>query len=142
MDNLFVIFCICIAATVISVQAWIHASGYYVTLAERNASLDNHFQHLIKWKLSKTMLYSAPIPEKGTKAMDQKAKIGSKPPSCGSKCNLCRPCVRVKITLPPSRGSAVESNKQRYENTITNLEQQSPYYTLVWKCRCKGEDCP
>ncbi|XP_057807140.1 EPIDERMAL PATTERNING FACTOR-like protein 1 [Salvia miltiorrhiza] len=60
---------------------------------------------------------------------EEKARLGSTPPSCQNRCNLCHPCMAVQVptTPSPSRGR-LESDQNRYSN----------YKPLGWKCRCQG----
>ncbi|KAI4295766.1 hypothetical protein L6164_035776 [Bauhinia variegata] len=50
----------------------------------------------------------------------QKAMRGSFPATCHSKCNQCRPCVPVEVSI----------------RTIEVEEYH--YYPMVWKCMCRS----
>ncbi|KAL1317083.1 hypothetical protein AAHE18_15G111100 [Arachis hypogaea] len=58
----------------------------------------------------------APAP--GSVVGGAKPRWGSIPATCHSKCNQCRPCVRVEVSI----------------KTLTM--QQNEYYPIAWKCMC------
>ncbi|KAB1208372.1 EPIDERMAL PATTERNING FACTOR-like protein 4 [Morella rubra] len=58
-----------------------------------------------------------PKPSKGRN--DGKTMRGSFPAKCHSKCNQCRPCMPVEVSV---RAMALENNE---------------YYPQVWKCMCR-----
>lgn len=68
-------------------------------------------------------------------------KIGSRPPSCGSKCKGCLPCKPVKVTVPAEKGEHKVISATDQSRPIRNVELDDlPYYNQVWRCRCKGND--
>lgn len=62
--------------------------------------------------------------------------IGSRPPSCKGKCKGCVPCSPAEVTVPPAqRGSPFTRGRFTHPSS-----SQSPYYSVAWRCRCKGRD--
>ncbi|KAK7308110.1 hypothetical protein VNO77_41706 [Canavalia gladiata] len=49
-----------------------------------------------------------------------KPSLGSFPATCHSKCNQCRPCVPVEVSIR------------------TMEEEQNQYYPIAWKCMCQS----
>ncbi|KAI5084795.1 hypothetical protein GOP47_0000964 [Adiantum capillus-veneris] len=47
--------------------------------------------------------------------------VGSRPPSCLSKCGTCKPCTPVRIPVPPGTPTISE------------------YYPEAWRCKCGGK---
>ncbi|GAB2274250.1 hypothetical protein Dimus_009015 [Dionaea muscipula] len=45
-------------------------------------------------------------------------RLGSRPPSCSTKCGKCKPCKPVHVTVPPG-------------NPVT-----AEYYPEAWRCKC------
>ena len=57
-------------------------------------------------------------PDRGRK---EKPIKGSYPATCHLKCNECRPCVPIQVSV---RTMTVEENQ---------------YYPMVWKCMCQSK---
>lgn len=47
--------------------------------------------------------------------------VGSKPPSCVSKCKSCTPCTPVRVPVQPGTPNTSE------------------YYPEAWRCKCGGK---
>ncbi|CAA0831838.1 EPIDERMAL PATTERNING FACTOR-like protein 1 [Striga hermonthica] len=73
-------------------------------------------------------------------ASEEKARLGSTPPSCHNKCNQCHPCAAVQVPAQPSR-SRVDpgSAQEKYPDPSTG-NRYSNYKPLGWKCTCNGHD--
>ncbi|RDX99026.1 EPIDERMAL PATTERNING FACTOR-like protein 8, partial [Mucuna pruriens] len=54
-------------------------------------------------------------PHEGRKA---NPRLGSFPATCQTKCNQCKPCVPVEVTIR------------------TMAEEENQYYPIAWKCMC------
>lgn len=84
-------------------------------------------------------------------AISISAKIGSRPPACGkAKCKGCSPCAPVQVTVPPAQhtlpeGAAANSATHAgggggdFHSSALSYHLESPYYSVAWKCRCKGQ---
>ncbi|PIN12917.1 hypothetical protein CDL12_14465 [Handroanthus impetiginosus] len=69
--------------------------------------------------------------------VEEKARLGSMPPSCYNKCNQCQPCTAEQVPTLPSHhrfepGSVEEKRYDSARNRYSN------YKPLGWKCRCGG----
>lgn len=62
------------------------------------------------------------------------SKIGSRPPSCKAKCKGCLPCTPVQVTVPPA-----QHTRGPFHTSSLVYHLESPYYSVAWKCRCKGK---
>ncbi|KAI3462081.1 hypothetical protein Pfo_018744 [Paulownia fortunei] len=66
--------------------------------------------------------------------VEEKARLGSTPPSCHNKCNQCHPCMAVQVPTMP----------RHHQETPLHYSDSSPgntysnYKPLGWKCRCGG----
>ncbi|KAI3665086.1 hypothetical protein L6452_43704 [Arctium lappa] len=74
---------------------------------------------------------------------EEKTRLGSTPPSCHNKCNLCHPCMAVQVpTLPgvrqPRTTAAMEYYGRRTTPSSSGNNRYSNYKPLGWKCRCGG----
>ncbi|XP_024973490.1 EPIDERMAL PATTERNING FACTOR-like protein 1 isoform X2 [Cynara cardunculus var. scolymus] len=73
---------------------------------------------------------------------EEKTRLGSTPPSCHNKCNLCHPCMAVQVPTvpgvrPPGTAAAMEYyDRQPTPSSLGN--RYSNYKPLGWKCRCGG----
>ncbi|KAL2551368.1 EPIDERMAL PATTERNING FACTOR-like protein 1 [Forsythia ovata] len=68
---------------------------------------------------------------------EEKARLGSTPPSCHNKCNQCHPCMAVQVPpLPPSHNRVQPSQTEATPSAGSN--RYSNYKPLGWKCRCNG----
>ncbi|TKY71242.1 EPIDERMAL PATTERNING FACTOR protein 8 [Spatholobus suberectus] len=56
-------------------------------------------------------------PHEGRKA---NPRLGSFPATCQTKCNRCKPCVPVEVTIR------------------TMAEEKNQYYPIAWKCMCQS----
>ncbi|KAH7372781.1 hypothetical protein KP509_17G020700 [Ceratopteris richardii] len=52
---------------------------------------------------------------------DGSSAVGSKPPTCASKCKGCKPCTPVRVSVPPGNPTLSE------------------YYPEAWRCKCHGK---
>ncbi|OWM65642.1 EPIDERMAL PATTERNING FACTOR-like protein 1 [Punica granatum] len=81
-------------------------------------------------------------------AMEEKARLGSTPPSCYNKCNGCHPCLAVQVpSLPISLRSKRPPGSRRHHSPVAPTEFLNPslesgrysnYKPLGWKCRCRN----
>ncbi|KAL8218813.1 hypothetical protein R6Q57_022186 [Mikania cordata] len=71
---------------------------------------------------------------------EEKTRLGSTPPSCHNKCNLCHPCMAVQVPTFPGH-NRVKSGKHQV-NPVDYYDEpgnmHSNYKPLGWKCRCGG----
>ncbi|KAI5074782.1 hypothetical protein GOP47_0010743 [Adiantum capillus-veneris] len=67
-------------------------------------------------------------------------KIGSRPPSCKGKCKGCVPCSPVEVTVPPAQHRSSSFTRGPFPNGAFYHLDESPYYSVAWRCRCKGKD--
>ncbi|KAJ6737221.1 EPIDERMAL PATTERNING FACTOR-LIKE PROTEIN 1 [Salix viminalis] len=80
-------------------------------------------------------------PHKGI-AFEEKARLGSTPPSCYSKCNGCHPCIAVQVPTLPSQnepfqmGSAKTRSIDKLFDSYPAGNRYPDYRPLGWKCRC------
>nr|TKR74199.1 EPIDERMAL PATTERNING FACTOR-like protein 1 [Populus alba] len=84
-----------------------------------------------------------PIASHEGAAFEEKARLGSTPPSCHNKCNGCHPCMAVQVpTLPnPNRPAQPVSTKNSiidpfFDPYPAGNNRYSNYKPLGWKCRC------
>ncbi|KAE9616251.1 hypothetical protein Lal_00017605 [Lupinus albus] len=62
----------------------------------------------------------APAPSPAYEGRKAKAiRVGSLPVTCHSKCNECRPCVPVEVSI-----------------RTMELEEENQYYPIAWRCMC------
>ncbi|GFP85647.1 epidermal patterning factor-like protein 1 [Phtheirospermum japonicum] len=66
---------------------------------------------------------------------EEKARLGSTPPSCHNKCNQCHPCSAVQVPAQPSRRNA-DPDSAHSDPSAGN--RYSNYKPLGWKCDCDG----
>lgn len=66
-------------------------------------------------------------------------KIGSRPPLCKAKCKGCLPCTAVQVTVPPAQHNS-RFTRGPFHTSSLSYHLESPYYSVAWKCRCKGKD--
>lgn len=87
------------------------------------------------WQVNEGTVDGA-IKKRGLKGLKVAAasKIGSTPPSCKGKCAGCLPCAPVEVTVPPAQHQSAS-----YSSSFS-YHLESPYYSVAWKCRCKGKD--
>ncbi|KAK1415881.1 hypothetical protein QVD17_31669 [Tagetes erecta] len=73
---------------------------------------------------------------------EEKTRLGSTPPSCHNKCNLCHPCMAVQVpTLPGHNRVKPGGNRVKpmdYYDEPPSGNMHSNYKPLGWKCRCGG----
>ncbi|XP_066323706.1 EPIDERMAL PATTERNING FACTOR-like protein 3 [Miscanthus floridulus] len=75
-------------------------------------------------KATKTRQLLPPHPAQGRRRLgggagaEEKARLGSRPPSCRGKCNECSPCAAVQV---PALATTTLSN----------------YKPMGWKCQCR-----
>ncbi|KAG6773524.1 hypothetical protein POTOM_020806 [Populus tomentosa] len=81
-------------------------------------------------------------PHKGI-AFEGKARLGSTPPSCHSKCNGCHPCIAVQVPALPSQNQPVQEGSAKRTRSVDEFFDSYPagnrfpdYRPLGWKCRC------
>lgn len=76
--------------------------------------------------------------------VEDKARLGSTPPSCHNRCNGCHPCMPTQVpTLPTrSRFTRVDPFSGGFvrppSSLTTVLDQYSNYKPMGWKCHCNG----
>ncbi|CAA7027175.1 unnamed protein product [Microthlaspi erraticum] len=76
--------------------------------------------------------------------VEDKARLGSRPPSCHNRCNGCHPCMPAQVpTLPTrSRFTRVDPFSGGFvrppSSLTTVLDQYSNYKPMGWKCHCNG----
>ncbi|MFS8015135.1 putative EPIDERMAL PATTERNING FACTOR-like protein [Helianthus anomalus] len=76
---------------------------------------------------------------------EEKTRLGSTPPSCHNKCNLCHPCMAVQVPTMPGH-NRVKPGQDRvkpvdyYDQPPSggSNNRYSNYKPLGWKCRCGG----
>ncbi|URD91215.1 hypothetical protein MUK42_26685 [Musa troglodytarum] len=79
---------------------------------------------------SLTFLSSSPaglassVSSRGSMLLKRKV-LGSRPPSCMSKCSSCSPCMATLVAFPRERSFSALRH-----------EEDDGYYLLAWKCRC------
>ncbi|KAL7131580.1 hypothetical protein ABFS83_12G012900 [Erythranthe nasuta] len=66
--------------------------------------------------------------------VDEKARMGSMPPSCHNKCNNCHPCTAAEEPTLPGNHRVDPSS---FQETPAG-KMYSNYKPLGWKCRCGG----
>ncbi|KAK4754174.1 hypothetical protein SAY87_002278 [Trapa incisa] len=73
-------------------------------------------------------------------AMEEKARLGSTPPSCYNKCNGCHPCQAVQVPTGPiiSHRSISTDGKDSLHQFQPEGDGYSNYKPLGWKCRCRN----
>ncbi|KAJ0233945.1 EPIDERMAL PATTERNING FACTOR-like protein 1 [Hirschfeldia incana] len=73
--------------------------------------------------------------------VEDKARLGSRPPTCHSRCNGCHPCMPTQVPSLPGR-SRVEPFTGSFvrppSSLTTVLGQYSNYKPMDWKCHCNG----
>ncbi|KAK9063557.1 hypothetical protein SSX86_017427 [Deinandra increscens subsp. villosa] len=73
---------------------------------------------------------------------DEKTRLGSTPPSCHNRCNLCHPCMAVQVPTLPGRNRVKPGEgrvkKRDYYDEPPSGNMHSNYKPLGWKCRCGG----
>ncbi|CAH8281937.1 unnamed protein product [Eruca vesicaria subsp. sativa] len=76
--------------------------------------------------------------------VENKARLGSTPPSCHNSCNGCHPCMPAQVPTLPSRSrfSRVDPFSGGFvrppSSLTTVLDQYSNYKPMGWKCHCNG----
>jgi hypothetical protein len=89
---------------------------------QHQESLQQHRRHILMGFLSgQVMKLSATV------------QIGSHPPSCQNKCNMCNPCDAVQMPTPQGHQSLAHSlphGGAQFETQQTNYNPES------WKCKC------
>jgi hypothetical protein len=71
--------------------------------------------------------------------VEDKSRLGSRPPSCHNRCSACNPCTPVQVTTVPGTGSG--SAPRVTDDTVVTAgfsSRYSNYKPLGWKCRCAG----
>ncbi|KAK4772314.1 hypothetical protein SAY86_014089 [Trapa natans] len=80
-------------------------------------------------------------------AMEEKARLGSTPPSCYNKCNGCHPCKAVQVPAAPfslhgkgsiSHRSVSTEPEDSLDPFRTEGDGYSNYKPLGWKCCCRN----
>ncbi|WOL19942.1 hypothetical protein Cni_G28744 [Canna indica] len=66
---------------------------------------------------------------------EDKFRLGSTPPSCHNRCNLCNPCMAVQVPTLPRSEKATTTTFPVVVSSYGN--QYSNYKPLGWKCRCR-----
>ncbi|BAT90602.1 hypothetical protein VIGAN_06186900 [Vigna angularis var. angularis] len=61
--------------------------------------------------------------------------IGSRPPTCFSKCEKCTPCTPIIVPLPPVPTHIDSASKQ--SDIASQLSSHAK--PEVWKCTCGGK---
>ncbi|KAL1568061.1 EPIDERMAL PATTERNING FACTOR-like protein 1 [Salvia divinorum] len=77
-----------------------------------------------------------PPSSSGNFVAEEKARLGSTPPSCQNRCNMCHPCMAVQVPTTPSRGRVYPGRIGG--DSFTDENRYSNYKPLGWKCRCEG----
>ncbi|XP_010453059.1 PREDICTED: EPIDERMAL PATTERNING FACTOR-like protein 1 [Camelina sativa] len=77
--------------------------------------------------------------------IEDKARLGSTPPSCHNRCNNCHPCMAVQVPTLPTRSRFTRVNpfsggfvRPPPSSLTTVLDQYSNYKPMGWKCHCNG----
>ncbi|AED91519.1 putative protein [Arabidopsis thaliana] len=76
--------------------------------------------------------------------IEDKARLGSTPPSCHNRCNNCHPCMAIQVPTLPTRSRFTRVNPfsggfVRPPSSLTTvLDQYSNYKPMGWKCHCNG----
>ncbi|KAL1209043.1 EPIDERMAL PATTERNING FACTOR-like protein 1 [Cardamine amara subsp. amara] len=73
--------------------------------------------------------------------IEDKARLGSTPPSCHNRCNNCHPCMAIQVPTLPSRNRFTRVNHRYFQppsSLATVLDQYSNYKPMGWKCHCNG----
>ncbi|CAN6479914.1 unnamed protein product [Victoria cruziana] len=65
---------------------------------------------------------------------EQKSRLGSTPPSCHNKCNMCNPCMAVQVPTLPTHQQPLKAADG--VPVLIEADQYSNYKPLGWKCRC------
>ncbi|KAF9678888.1 hypothetical protein SADUNF_Sadunf07G0083000 [Salix dunnii] len=76
-------------------------------------------------------------------AFEEKARLGSTPPSCHNKCSGCHPCMAVQVPTLPNQNRPAQpvstktsSIDQFFDPYPAGNNRYSNYKPLGWKCRC------
>ncbi|KAH7404780.1 hypothetical protein KP509_15G042300 [Ceratopteris richardii] len=125
--RVFILFFVCMRACERDKLSALCASSHtgsgnpryrYAETVKEHASQDSFKRSLAQSRkvfLMKVAVIEGNTPRDGVNA------VGSKPPSCISKCNGCHPCVPLRISVPPGNPSLSE------------------YYPEAWRCKCHGK---
>ncbi|KAF3337623.1 EPIDERMAL PATTERNING FACTOR-like protein 1-like protein [Carex littledalei] len=70
--------------------------------------------------------------------LEDKARLGSKPPSCHNKCNQCNPCFPVQVPAYLAQNNPMRRGKisRSTEIDMKFFREFSNYKPLGWKCQC------
>ncbi|KAI4378736.1 hypothetical protein MLD38_016174 [Melastoma candidum] len=93
-----------------------------------------------------------PLSPPGKLTLQEKSRLGSTPPSCHNKCNICHPCMAVQVPSTPfqksraaSSGDAVVDEKPSSSRATTTTSGSISEYIdpspsnnkpVGWKCSC------
>ncbi|KAI5071369.1 hypothetical protein GOP47_0013620 [Adiantum capillus-veneris] len=71
----------------------------------------------------------------------EKVQMGSRPPTCNSKCKQCEPCVAVQVpTMPQITKLPInpksKTNRNKESTLIASAQLKSNYKPEGWKCTC------
>nr|KAJ0204211.1 hypothetical protein LSAT_V11C500241020 [Lactuca sativa] len=70
---------------------------------------------------------------------EEKTRLGSTPPSCHNKCNLCHPCMAVQVPTMPGHNRVKPVDYYDQPPASSSGNRYSNYKPLGWKCRCNGQ---
>ncbi|KAI3691188.1 hypothetical protein L2E82_49407 [Cichorium intybus] len=70
---------------------------------------------------------------------EEKTRLGSTPPSCHNKCNLCHPCMAVQVPTIPGHNRVKPVDYYDQPPATSSGNRYSNYKPLGWKCRCGGQ---
>ncbi|CAN8256730.1 unnamed protein product [Cochlearia groenlandica] len=77
--------------------------------------------------------------------VEDKARLGSRPPGCHNRCNNCHPCMPTQVPTLPSRSRFTRVDpfprglvRPHPSSLATVLDQYSNYKPMGWKCHCNG----
>ncbi|THU57719.1 hypothetical protein C4D60_Mb03t06460 [Musa balbisiana] len=71
--------------------------------------------------------------------VEDKIRLGSTPPSCHNRCDLCNPCTAVQVPTLPVQSTPVRSRVRKVrpsDDPFSYSNQYSNYKPLGWKCSC------
>ncbi|KAJ8500718.1 hypothetical protein OPV22_011270 [Ensete ventricosum] len=72
--------------------------------------------------------------------VEDKIRLGSTPPSCHNRCDLCNPCTAVQVPTLPVQSTPVRSRVRKVrpsdDDPFSYGNQYSNYKPLGWRCSC------
>ncbi|KAG2309917.1 hypothetical protein Bca4012_024430 [Brassica carinata] len=95
------------------------------------------FLVFISPQLSSSLRQVQPPSSTQVALVEDKARLGSRPPTCHNRCNGCHPCMPTQVPTLPSH-SRVDPFVRPPSSLTTVLGQYSNYKPMDWKCHCNG----